>query len=305
VKKAGKNHPKTIALARQLGKPQYVAIGLLESLWIFTAEYAPTGLIGRFSVDEIESACYWDGAPGELVSALIERRWIDVRKSPDNCGQSPDNSNCLLIHDWPQHCDDYTKKRLKRDGLDFDPWYQQLADCPELSGKVQTFSASRARGASALPCLASALPVPVPHPEPPPAASPLPDTSPAAFRNGSGKHPKPFNTGNGAAIASALLKVEPDCAEWFRALYLAHPKKKERVLAEQECVALWVTFSDPAKQSAEITRVHELWCQTQAWTEKSGMFCPPLANWLRDEGFTREPPEPLDEVDEYMARRDK
>ena len=118
------------------------------------------------------------------------------------------------------------------------------------------------------------------------------------------------SNGNGQKPTSA---VEPhgwcgwpdSCEEWARALYRAHPKKKNRVLSEQEAVRTWASMRDPPTEADEITRVHRLWCRTTAWTEKQGQYCPQLAEWLADKGYLSEPPEVIDAVDMLMDREAK
>ena len=95
------------------------------------------------------------------------------------------------------------------------------------------------------------------------------------------------------------------CEEWAGAMYKAHPKKKNRVLAEQEAVRVWASMRDPPAESAEIARVHRLWCRTTSWTEKQGQYCPQLAEWLADKGYLSEPPEVIDAVDMLMDREAK
>ncbi len=79
------------------------------------------------------------------------------------------------------------------------------------------------------------------------------------------------------------------CDEWFRRMYQRHPKHRDRALGEQECAKLWARFTDPVFQSAEIERVHALWCETESWRERNGQFAPTLARWLDDKGWITEP----------------
>lgn len=84
--------PKTIKfkkLKHRLGLPQYAAIGLLESLWLFTQANAQLGDIGRHSNKDIASGIDWEGDPDRLIEELIYCGWIDA------CPEKR-----LLIHDW-------------------------------------------------------------------------------------------------------------------------------------------------------------------------------------------------------------
>jgi hypothetical protein len=109
MKRGAPRHPKVAHLRKllRLGLPD--AVGRLELLWHFTAEFAPRGDIGRFSDERIEAAMDWRrGKPGRLIAALIESRLID--RHPE-CR--------LCVHDWPDHADQAVRKRLLRAGLKF------------------------------------------------------------------------------------------------------------------------------------------------------------------------------------------
>ena len=102
MKRGTPQHPKTYALARALGCRRAEAVGYLELLWHFTAQYAPCGDIGRHSDDAIESGCDWGGASGALVVALSETRWLDVS-----------TTNRLVVHDWHEHADQGVRNHLQ------------------------------------------------------------------------------------------------------------------------------------------------------------------------------------------------
>src|SRR5205823_5688049 len=94
------------------------AVGYLELLWHFTAKYAPQGDVGRFSDARIEAALDWSGKPGKLVGALVTAQWLDRHPKWR-----------LLVHDWRDHADDATRKRLARSNL------QLLSLAGELTGQ--------------------------------------------------------------------------------------------------------------------------------------------------------------------------
>lgn len=105
MKRNTPQHPKTLALAAALNVPVYSAVGLLEMMWHFTATYTPRGDIGRFSDAEICRGMGWTGRPGELIDRLVDSRWID------SC-----QTHRLIVHDWADHMEEATKKRLDRSG---------------------------------------------------------------------------------------------------------------------------------------------------------------------------------------------
>jgi hypothetical protein len=108
MKRGTPDHPKTITLAASLRVDRYVAVGLLELLWHFTAKYTPQGDIGKYSNCAIADALHWKKDPERLISALIASHWLDE-----------DSRYRLLVHDWQDHADDATKKHLIRQNRGF------------------------------------------------------------------------------------------------------------------------------------------------------------------------------------------
>ena len=124
MKRTGFDHPKIRRLGRLLDLPHYAAVGIMESLWHFTARHAIEGDIGKWSDEEIADAIGWpeDSAEG-LVEALVRVRLVDR-----------DDDHRLVIHDWHDHADDSTKKTLKKHGREFVT--QKVATVPEDSRTV-------------------------------------------------------------------------------------------------------------------------------------------------------------------------
>lgn len=123
-----------LAFARLLKIPSYSAVGLLELLWHFAAEYAPQGDVGKYPDERIAGACGWiehsrcggviggdHGRSTLLVTSFCEAGWLDVyHTSPhgplDVCSGCPDGPR-VVVHNWGVHCPDYVKKLLARKGL--------------------------------------------------------------------------------------------------------------------------------------------------------------------------------------------
>jgi hypothetical protein len=90
-------------LQRKLGVSKCHTVGILELLWIATAKNTPLGDIGKFSNEEIAIECDWEGDPDELVTALLECRWLDAH-----------DQYRLVIHDWADHCPNHIKANVER-----------------------------------------------------------------------------------------------------------------------------------------------------------------------------------------------
>lgn len=110
MKRGTPRHPKVMALMKALNlkpKDRPLALGYLELLWHFAAEFAPRGDIGRYENSTIEAALDWYGRPGRLVQALTTARWVEVRENTTQ-------GRVLVVHDWHDHADDSVRKRLER-----------------------------------------------------------------------------------------------------------------------------------------------------------------------------------------------
>jgi len=174
LKRGTPEHPKTRALARRLKIRLHAAVGLLEMLWHFTADYAPEGDVGRYSNADIANKVDWDHKRADmLIVALLAEQWLDE-----------DPVYRLVVHNWSEHADDYVHRKLARalrffsDGsapkaarlgkderTQIEEWYRTHKTARE-APDVRTEGALRAR--------ALALPVPEPVPEPSARSVPLP-----------------------------------------------------------------------------------------------------------------------------------
>lgn len=105
MKRGTIDHPKTAMLADTLGLELFAAVGLLECLFHFTAQYARRGDIGRYPDNLIAQRCFWKREPETLVSALVKCRWLD---------EHPEHR--LIVHDWHDHADNTVRMALTRRG---------------------------------------------------------------------------------------------------------------------------------------------------------------------------------------------
>lgn len=96
-------HPKFKHLKALLGKPEYVVVGVLESIWMKTAQFKDHGGIGQWTDEQIAQAVEWDGDAAALIRSLVDSKWIDQ-----------DRVYRLVIHDWTEECPHYVHERIRK-----------------------------------------------------------------------------------------------------------------------------------------------------------------------------------------------
>ena len=106
MKRGTPEHPKTKDLCARLHLPLWGAVGILESLWLFTQKFAVRGDIGKFSDEAIAEAIGWKKDPDKLIRALVDAKWLD------GC-----DCHRLLVHDWKDHCDQTVQRVAAKRGL--------------------------------------------------------------------------------------------------------------------------------------------------------------------------------------------
>lgn len=132
MKPGTENKLKFRMLKKLLNKPHYEVVGILESLWGFTAINSPNGDLSAFTPERICAGIEYDGDAKELVRILVEERWLDRPAQ-----------NRLVVHDWMDHCPDYVRLKVKR--------AENTEDKPPVSEKRRKVSEnveSRARDSS-------------------------------------------------------------------------------------------------------------------------------------------------------------
>lgn len=95
-------------LMRRLRESKRGVAGLLELLWISTANNARRGDIGQFSNEEIAIECDWEGNPDELVEALVDVGFLDAS-----------TEHRLIVHDWHIHAPGFIKAWVKSQNTAF------------------------------------------------------------------------------------------------------------------------------------------------------------------------------------------
>lgn len=116
MKRGTTEHPKLLDLCSSLGLHKYEAVGILETLWHFTAKFAPQGDIGKYSDAAIAKAVGWERPTGtkgvtpecRLSDALVTAGWLDR-----------DSVHRLIVHDWDEHSDQTLRRFLASRKLAF------------------------------------------------------------------------------------------------------------------------------------------------------------------------------------------
>lgn len=99
-------------LAESLKQPLYSAVGIMEMLWHFVGQNAPRGDIGSVPDRQIAAAVAWDGKTDKLIDGLVSSVWLDRHEEYR-----------LVVHDWPEHCEQSVRKWLLRNKKGFLPVY--------------------------------------------------------------------------------------------------------------------------------------------------------------------------------------
>ena len=112
LKRGTPRHPKTYALAESLGVPLYAAVGILEMLWHHANQYTPRGDIGSLPDTAIAESVAWNKKPRLLIDGLVSSKWLELNEEYR-----------LIVHDWPDHCEQSAIKWLEYNHADFLPIY--------------------------------------------------------------------------------------------------------------------------------------------------------------------------------------
>src|SRR3989338_3214350 len=85
-------HPKVSRLSALLKIKHGYSIGLVASLYLWTAIYAEeTGDLTKFSPFEIKTGLHWHRDAKQLIEALTTAGFLDKREDR------------LMVHDWTKH----------------------------------------------------------------------------------------------------------------------------------------------------------------------------------------------------------
>jgi hypothetical protein len=310
VKRRTPEHYKTADLATRLGIERWGAVGILESLWHYTADFAPRGNLGRIPDAAIAAGIGWQRSPEELIAALVASHWLDV-----------DTEHRLIVHNWPDHCEDSIHMRLAREGVAFADGTEPKTS--RLSKSVRTEIARVRTEKEKTTCCAhtvrteSALPLPLPKPMPEPMPEPEPPVKPA------GETPVPrlepprppahvpgfAGPGDGGAIRRLAEEVSggpPDDFDRYWQVFVDSGKALNEA-DKLKAAGLWVSL-DASGQCAALS--HAEHCARDG-TWPTAQLTPMPANHLRGKPWTRQAaprrhptrePTRRNEAEEYLAR---
>jgi hypothetical protein len=112
------DHPKTRKMELLTGLCPNHVLGILEHFNHWVCRNAPQGDIGKWCDEQIEIGIAPElgnalraakKKPATLVWVLTEAGFVDQAPPPWR----------LIVHDWPEHCEQRVKKYLQRNGLRF------------------------------------------------------------------------------------------------------------------------------------------------------------------------------------------
>lgn len=204
MKQDAANHWKVQALGKSLAKriseqslggaglsPELgrrLAMGVVESLWIWCKRYYPRGDIGRASDEQIAIEVGWDEKDSAfLIAEFCRIRLIDAHPK-----------HRYVVHDLSEHAEDHVRKSLERAGIktfaDGKPVRREGVGRPpkETTPKLAGNSPPSNKRLTEIP---PALPNPIP-PNPAQSSPTHPNPIPAAtFDTNAGFTPVPIGSG--------------------------------------------------------------------------------------------------------------
>jgi hypothetical protein len=272
MKRGTPRHPKVAQLRKLLKVGSATAVGYLELLWHFTAEFAPRGDIGRFHDDRIEAAMDWHGKPGRLVSALIDSKWIDL------------HSECrLCVHDWSEHADEAVRKRLSRSSQEFVQVMPKVTGHRRDTGAKMSDSGGLCRDVSRPP-------EPEPEPEPERNTTSAAETTAACdlaaetFDLSDEERAEALPKANGATKSLLNPEVETVLDQLAHRIHARHPAIRRCGMAVVKKQLQAITRRVQAAKRSEILRRvdqnHAAWCACPEWRKENGQYAKGLENWL-------------------------
>ena len=259
MKRGTPRHPKLAHLRQLLKIGTAPAVGYLELLWHFTAEFAPQGDVGRYSDERIEAALHWQGKSGRLISAMAQSGWLDL------------HPECrLCVHDWADHADDAVKKRLSRSQLPFVRLSRRMSGQRPV-GVSEMLDMVRLRRDD------GGLPEPEPGPQPNPRSAAkiaaACDLAAETFDLSDEERAEAWPKANGAGKKSLLTDVETLLDQVARQIHARHPAFRRCGIAvvKKQLTAIMRRESQ-AERVELLHRIDEnrvAWCQWPEWCKET------------------------------------
>jgi hypothetical protein len=108
-------HHKVAKLARLTGE-RNAGVYLLR-LWSWAARCARDGNLENVDIEDIATACRWEGAAETLVAALVAARWLDRDSTyvagDLKTGETMVHPSSLVIHEWWEYQGQHIFKALR------------------------------------------------------------------------------------------------------------------------------------------------------------------------------------------------
>lgn len=284
MKRGTPGHPKMDELCGLLGIQRYAAVGIVNTLWDWAQQYVQQGDIGKYSDKVIAKKLDWEGDPAALIAGLVAAKWVD---------EHPQHR--LVIHDWPEHCEDYIHAQLARQAVLFaDGSRPKLNKLPkderpiveeqyrrheeeqkraaQKSAEMRCAAENGSLPCLALPSLADANPVPVREEQTPAAVPGLSLVKPAGQVKTS--PPDDWDTPDVSEIARALATE----------LHKSHPVLCDLPTAIRAAEMELVKYPDPQRTADSMRRTHTrhvaMW--KAEMTRRRNVFVYHLHKWFID-----------------------
>jgi hypothetical protein len=273
MKRGTPRHPKLIHLRQLLKTGIAPAVGHLELLWHFTAEFAPRGDVGRFPDERIEAALHWQGKAGRLLWALAESGWLDH------------HPGCrLCVHDWAEHADDAVKKRLARSGLQFVQVNRKVTGQRRDTDKKTPDKVRSYRDCGSLP-EPEPVPVPVPTTSSTAENASACDFAAEAFDLSDEERAEACSNTNGATKTSLPTPdVETELDQVAQRIHTRHPAVRRCGIGEVKRLLRTIARQVPAAKRIDrfhwVDKNHTAWCASPEWRKDNGQYAKGLDNWL-------------------------
>jgi hypothetical protein len=283
-------NPKTKRLARALGVVPGVALGLLETIWHWTADFRKHG---GLTVNDFEDAL----DSGGWLIMFSTRQVLDAMTSTEKecVWLDPLTDGRYYVHDWHDHCEDSINRALARDFLRFAngklPNLSKLTKEERVPIEKHFADEEKALCAQRAPSggPASAIAIAIAQPEP------LPASAHRAPNSAQGAPKDPHGTRDQA------------CSPWeeFLAVY---PKRDGPLNAEtaEPIFRRHVRTGIPAQTIIDGARRYRDWAiaTKRAGTELVAM----ITTWLNRKGWMEAyeiPPDPKDPANQVDPDRKK